>query len=92
MGLCYFCKKEVEIIDKVFRKDTCPHCGRDLHSCVQCRFYDRNKHNRCLEPMAQHVTEREKYNFCDYYQFKVGGTDDTDAQTAAKKALDDLFK
>jgi predicted RNA-binding Zn-ribbon protein involved in translation (DUF1610 family) len=94
MPVCYFCGKEVKVEGKVFRKDTCPNCGRDLHACVQCRFYDPSAHNSCREPLAERVVEKEKANLCGYFEFagRAGeGRHESDAQKA-RKALDDLFK
>lgn len=94
MAFCYFCGKEIMLEGKVFRKDTCPSCGRDLHACVQCRFYDSGAHNQCHEPQADRVVEKEKSNFCGYFEFSGqagGGSHETAAQKA-RKSLDDLFK
>ncbi len=71
MPICAFCGKEVEILDKVFLKDSCPHCGRDLHACVQCSFYDPGRHNDCREPQAAPVLKRDRSNHCGYFVFDV---------------------
>ena len=94
MPVCYFCGREVSLEGKVFRKDACPSCGRDLHACVQCRFFDSAAHNQCHEPQAERVVEKEKSNFCGYFEFaggRGGGAHEAAAQSA-KKTLDDLFK
>lgn len=33
-----------------------------------CTFYDQNSYNDCREPSADRVVEKEKSNFCDYFQ------------------------
>jgi len=91
MAACYFCGKEVAVEGKVFRRDECPHCRRDLHVCVQCRFYDPAAHNMCREPQAERVVEKEKANFCGYFVFS-GRERGADASAKSKKVLDDLFK
>ena len=93
MPRCYFCRQDLELKDRVMRKDTCLKCGRDLHSCVQCRFHDRAYHNQCREPKAAMVGERERANVCDYFEFgslksAAAGAE----QDKARRALDDLFK
>lgn len=96
MYRCYFCNGELEFKDKVMRKDTCTHCGRDLHCCLQCRFYDPSYHNDCREPQAEMVRDRDKANMCDFFRFCGAGTSgedgEEDAREKAKKELDRLFK
>lgn len=69
MSVCYFCKKALDIRERVMRKDVCPACGKDLRCCVQCRFHDPGYHNQCREPKAGMVREREKANLCDYFSW-----------------------
>jgi hypothetical protein len=90
-GKCYFCGSDIEFPDKIFSKDTCPKCKRDLHACVQCKFYDPQAQNQCREPMADFVRDREKRNSCTYFVF-AGKTPAADDLTAAKQKLDELFK
>ncbi len=70
MSRCASCKKEVTVEGKVGRRDTCPHCGSDLHSCLNCEFYDEGAYNQCRETEAERVTDKEKSNFCDYFRLK----------------------
>jgi len=72
MKTCYFCKKEIKIEHKVGFRDTCPECSRDLHICKNCRFYDEGHYNKCREPRAEWVSDREKNNYCEYFEFKEG--------------------
>ena len=92
MALCFFCGQELNIEGKVLRRDECPHCRRDVHACVQCRFYDPHAHNQCREPQAEWAPDKEKANFCGYFVFS--GRERTGAEPAvkARKALEDLFK
>lgn len=78
----------------MFRKDTCPFCGRDLHACVQCQFYDKNAYNECRETQAERVVDKEKGNFCGYFELAGGGTSgktESEAEKARKK-LEDIFR
>ncbi len=71
MGInCFNCHKELDFqsSSKISRKETCPYCYIDLHSCKMCHYYDKTAYNECNEPMADRVVEKEKANFCDYYQ------------------------
>ncbi|HBF42074.1 MAG TPA: hypothetical protein DDW42_00295 [Desulfobacteraceae bacterium] len=88
---CAFCGKRVNIGKKVNRSEVCPHCGRDLRCCRQCKFYDRHAYNDCREVAAERVVDKERSNFCDYFvprgsaQRKVNRVED------AKTALEALF-
>jgi hypothetical protein len=94
---CWSCGNEqyfdVKVGVKVGRRDECPHCGADLHVCKNCRLYDPNIHNQCLEPNSPFIREREAANFCTHF-------DSLDAEAprksvdvdAAKAKLEALFK
>ncbi|RMF93986.1 MAG: hypothetical protein D6734_08860 [Candidatus Schekmanbacteria bacterium] len=78
---CYFCKKDIEISGKVSRNDTCPHCGNDIHCCLNCTFFDESKHNKCAETQAEWVSDRERRNYCEYFNLKS----QEDMQASAKE-------
>ncbi len=87
---CAVCHKDLEVVDKVFRRDECPHCGNDLHSCVQCSFYSPGHHNDCRESQADMVADKERANFCDYFEL---GREVSDSNIEdVKTKLDKLFK
>lgn len=90
-GYCYFCGKKLEIEGRVGRSDSCPHCRSDLHACVQCRFYDPAAYNQCGEPQAERVLDKEKSNFCDYFEF-TGRKKDADKKRETFSKLEGLFK
>jgi hypothetical protein len=70
MRFCYFCGKEIGVPGLVGRQDLCPHCQNDLHCCLNCSLYDEYAQNRCREPGADWVSDREKNNFCDFFTFR----------------------
>jgi len=75
------------------RRDTCPSCGADLHACVQCGFFAPGAYNDCREPQADRVTEKEKANFCDYFQPAARqGAAASDPKEEARARLGALFK
>ncbi len=94
MSACAFCGTTLDEKMRVVRDSECPNCGRDLRACIQCRFYDPHAHNKCREPQAEWVTDREKRNFCDYFKLNPAGRGAATAGRAddARKKLDDLFK
>ena len=47
--ICHACQKTLDIGDRVGRREACPFCGRDLHVCLNCRFYAPGAYNDCRE-------------------------------------------
>jgi hypothetical protein len=92
MPSCFSCKKEIEIGDRVGRAETCPHCGADLHCCLNCGFYDPKAYNECREPQAERVLEKDRSNFCDYFQMAPRTDAAVDKAAEAKRKLEELFK
>lgn len=66
---CWKCGERIEYPtgSRVGRRDTCPQCDSDLHSCRNCRFYDPSKSNQCAEPQAAWVRDKQSANLCEYY-------------------------
>lgn len=89
---CVFCQKDVFVSERVGRRDVCSHCGRDLHCCYQCHFYDKNAHHECREPQADFVKEKDEVNFCDTFRFDPQIVVKTEDKEAARAKLDALFK
>lgn len=88
---CAFCNKEIKFEGRVFRSDTCSHCGRDLHCCLQCKFYDPGSYNECKEVSAERVVGKERTNFCDYFIFNGSKESEFGKKAMAKQALEALF-
>lgn len=94
---CWTCQNEqifdVKVGVKVGRRDSCPHCGADLHVCKNCRLYDPNIHNQCREPEAAYIRDREAANFCAHFDFRDDAQPKVQENVSAAKAkLEDMFK
>jgi hypothetical protein len=89
--LCSHCGRDIGALERVGRRDTCLHCGADLHCCLNCRFYDRAHHNQCREPQAERQVDKAVGNFCDYFQFQQGPRGPAPAVSDARARLDALF-
>lgn len=85
--MCALCGTLVEPGVKPGRRDLCPACGRELRTCLNCRFYSPGSQWDCSESIDQAVREKDRANFCDWFSYvartKRGGD--------AKKGLDSLF-
>ncbi len=94
---CWKCGESMERLvgERVGRQEACPRCDSDLHCCRNCRFHDPGAHNQCRETQAEWVKEKDRSNFCDYFEpVEVVGARGRSANTAedVKKKFDNLFK
>jgi hypothetical protein len=89
---CFSCGKEISHGAGVSRRDECPHCRSDVHVCKNCQFYDSSVYNECRETQADVVREKDRSNFCDFFQAGSqsgqGGACKNDLMTSAEA----LFK
>ena len=98
MKTCHRCGSEIPLTAKAQRTDSCPSCYSDVKCCLNCRFYHRSANNQCLEPQAEWCPDKEKANFCEFFEFREtaigpsgsgsGGSD----KDRAKALFDNLFK
>jgi hypothetical protein len=62
---------------------------------LNCGNYDPSAHNRCREPQAEWVPDREKANFCDLFmpnKLMPGGNKPGSAKGDPRTTFDSLFK
>jgi len=88
--VCHHCGAAWEGEPKIGREKACRQCGSPLHVCLNCRFYDRTKHNQCAEPAAEWVRDKAKANFCEYFEWRDASASDPEAER--KRRLDDQIK
>ncbi len=94
---CWQCGVSVQRLgaDRVTTRETCPRCDSDLHCCRNCRFYDPSVHNQCRETQAEWVKEKDRANYCDYFQPVEAVGSPRRSRTSSdevKKRFNDLFK
>ena len=70
MRTCHHCGRELQLFSaKVERTAGCPYCHSDLKVCLNCRLHDPGANNQCSEPQAEWCAEKEKANFCEFFDF-----------------------
>jgi len=94
MKICHQCRSELHIDKQVGFRDVCPHCGWNLHVCLNCGFHEAGAYNECREPQAERVVDKDRNNFCEYFVLRdlTGRDDGKDTVDTARSKLDDLFK
>ena len=99
MKLCHRCGHEAQLTSGLQRTDSCRGCLSDLKCCLNCRLHDPGANNQCREPQAEWCPEKEKANFCEFFEFRevstlgmpgMGGTQSSQGQ--ARSAFDSLFR
>lgn len=89
---CFHCRDVSKFSNKVGLRDECLKCRSDLHVCKNCQFYDPKAYNECRETSADVVREKERSNYCDFFQPKLPGAGFDDTKAKLKAAADALFK
>ena len=88
---CFNCSHKITVSLPVPRKDDCEKCGYDLHACLNCRFYEANSYNECKEPQAEKVQDKDRANFCTYFE-PGDGNNNGDKSSDLLSAAEALFK
>jgi hypothetical protein len=88
---CHSCGQALAFPGLIGRGDECDKCGNDVHVCLNCRFYDTSSYNECREPSAEVVREKDRSNFCDFFEAGSGSGGGLD-KNSLKSAAEALFK
>lgn len=91
---CQLCGRPVAVSEPIPRDAECAGCARDLRSCRQCRHYDPSRNNQCRESEAELVVEKERRNFCEFFEFnraRFGAAAGADRAADARAKLASLF-
>ena len=74
--------------------EACEACGKDLHACLNCRFYKAGARWDCAETIEENVPDKERRNYCDFYQtnpaYLAATAGREGARSAAERARGDL--
>lgn len=91
---CWQCRQLLAgVIFPMSRREECDACGADQHVCKLCLHYQPGISNDCNEDRAEAVTDKERANFCDYFQPGVlpAGSQSGGDPLSARQALAELF-
>ena len=70
---CWKCRASLADLSlPVGRAEYCRACRAEIHVCRMCRFYDLTKARQCAEPVAEPVHDKERANFCGYFEPVAG--------------------
>lgn len=89
-GVCWSCGAHLTAANYA-REETCPKCRKQTHVCRNCRFYEPGRPNDCQEPIAEPVQDKQRANFCDYFEPDSDTFEAAADADALRAAADDLF-
>ena len=67
---CFHCQTVNDFVAPLGRREECSKCHSDAHVCKNCAHYDPKVYNECRETQADFIQEKERANFCDYFQVR----------------------
>src|SRR3989304_5723103 len=99
MRICHHCGRELAVFSpKGERTAGCRYCPSDLKCCLNCRLHDPGANNQCREPQAEWQAEKDKANFCEFFEFREisvlshpGASGAQSGETKARVASDALL-
>ena len=91
--VCWKCGGALpDLLLPLARHEECPHCRAQLHVCRMCVFFDTTLAQQCREPVADLVSDKQRANFCGYFQVNPHTfTVPSGQTTTSHRQLDALF-
>lgn len=93
IGTCWHCRRRLGAAD-YGREASCPGCGKSTRVCRNCRHYAPGRPNDCVEPIAERVLEKDRANFCEFFEASdnPAASEAKAAAEALRRTAEDLFK
>ncbi len=92
---CALCGRE-EKHPAISATSICPGCGKPLHSCTNCSFFNSGAPLECTKPIAARIENKSRANDCSYFEPKtlrsIRGDAGTQKPVDARAAFNALFK
>lgn len=74
-------------------REYCESCGAYLHSCNNCRHFDREVSSACKIPYTSYVGPRDAPNYCEEFRmFDPAVLANEERENRAKAKWEELFK
>ena len=92
--VCWKCGASLDGVPiPLSRLSVCLRCSAELYVCKLCEFHEPKLRQGCLEERAEHVQEKERANFCDYFRPRPDAhvPRDQSSTEVARSQLDSLF-
>ncbi len=89
---CFQCGTLNSFVAPLGRREECTKCHCDAHVCKNCEHFDPKVYNECRETQADFVQERERANFCDYFQVRGQLNNMKQSANDLMAAAESLFK
>ena len=76
----------------------CPGCGKPLHTCTNCTFFDTSARFECKKPIQGRIDSKVKANTCELFRPKAvrdlrsAKQETSEGPQDARSAFDALFK
>lgn len=89
--VCWQCGESIEDLPQPLgRYDICPKCRSELYVCKMCELYDPTVSLGCKETIAEEVKNKERANFCNFFQVKPNAFQPNEQTAAKQQAMDKL--
>jgi hypothetical protein len=93
---CNQCGQIRQNLGDLTEDETCLRCGKDLHTCGNCRFFDTTTTWECRENIPARVPNKHARNQCTFFSPKIvrdlaADKGKTLSPDDARKAFDALF-
>ncbi len=69
---CFSCGAPQPTGGRIERNAVCEKCDADLRCCLNCRHHNPNAHNECNEAQAEWVRDKDRSNYCGYFDPRRG--------------------
>ncbi|HHQ47397.1 MAG TPA: hypothetical protein ENK19_00760 [Acidobacteria bacterium] len=92
---CAVCGRNIKLLGDIEPTAVCPQCGKPLHTCTNCAFFDPGAPFECRKPLEARVDSKARANRCPFFAPKtVRDLSSRGPQSPddARAAFDALFK
>lgn len=68
---CALCGTKVQAAGEIEKDRTCEKCGKPLHTCTNCTFFNTSSRFECRKPIEARIESKAKANDCPHFQPKT---------------------